>query len=330
VTQRTLLDVVEGFYTGHAVWTLRRIGALDRLKSGADLAELGRELGCDERLLAAVVEYVFHTTDLITREDGRYSLSPLYRDDGRLAFQLEKFLGAYGACVEGMADVISDPDRGPALRNDEALARAFGEVDVHRPSLTRQVLEAWEVASLFDLGCGTAALLIELAEGNPNFRGWGMDANAIMVETAARNIRLADVERQVEVAQDDVRAMGGGAAPAFRDDVEALYGRSILNEFFVDDGAAAIEVLRGLRRWFPRRLFFVEDYYGCLTRDVESVDGRQHTLLQDLAQALSGQGVPPADLTGWQFVYESAGCSLVKAYEGNNEGIAWFIHVLRL
>jgi SAM-dependent methyltransferase len=325
-----LLDVIEGAFTGHAVWTLHRIGALDRLRSGADVAELGRELRCDQHLVAAVVEYVFLTTDLLARENGRYTLSRPYCDGGRMNFQLEKFLGAYGPCVERMVEVVGDPSLGPALRDESALARAFQVVDTRRPSLTQQVLEAWEITSLFDLGCGTAALLIELAEANSLFRGWGIDASPKMVETAARNIQRAGLEPRVEIGQNDVRTIGVGAAPGYCRDVGALYGRSILNEFFADDGACATKILRQLRRWFPRRLFFVEDYYGCLTRDAQSVEGRNHTLLQDLAQVLSGQGVPPADLAGWQGVYESAGCSLVKAYEGENDGIAWFIHVVQL
>jgi SAM-dependent methyltransferase len=329
VTQRTLQEVVEGFYTGHAVLALQRLGALDRLRSGADLADLARELDCEERVLAAVVEYVSHTTDLLTRQNGRYVMAPSY-PAGRVAFQLEKFLGAYGPCIERMTEVVRDPALGPVLRDGAALARAFRAVDIARPSPARKVLEAWKVTSLLDLGCGTAALLVELAEAIPGFRGWGIDASPEMVEAAGRNIQRSGVEHRVEVHQSDVRAIADGVAPSIRDGVEALYGRSILNEFFADDGESATAVLRDLRRSFPERLFFVEDYYGCLTRNVETVEDRNHTLLQDLAQVMSGQGVPPADLGDWQRVYESGGCSLLKAYEGTNDGISWFIHVVQL
>ena len=56
----------------------------------------------------------------------------------------------------------------------------------------------------------------------------------------------------------------------------------------------------------------------------------RHTLLQDMAQSISGQGIPPADVAQWAAVYEAAGCGLLHVYEGDSSGIAWFVHVVRL
>jgi len=228
-----------------------------------------------------------------------------------------------------MADVLCDPALGSTRRDDDALAKAFQQLEPHRPSLTRHVLETWGVRSCLDLGCGTGSLLIELAEADPLFRGWGVDASPSMIAAATRSIRDAGLEPQLCVARGDITTVGQGSPPD-PDEVQALYGRSIMNEFFADDGRAASEVLGVLSKRFPSKLFFVEDYYGCLTRDVPSVDDRLHTLLQDLAQAFSGQGVPPSSLEGWTSVYCESGCSLVHAYEGTNDGISWFIHVIQL
>jgi hypothetical protein len=67
-----VLDIVEGFYTSHAVWTLHRIGALPRLHARIGISALAEQLGCDEQLLNALVDYVYQTTDLLKREGNRY------------------------------------------------------------------------------------------------------------------------------------------------------------------------------------------------------------------------------------------------------------------
>jgi hypothetical protein len=108
-----------------------------------------------------------------------------------------------------------------------------------------------------------------------------------------------------------------------------LHGRSILNEFFREGPGQVVELLRTLRRSFPGRLFFAVDYYGALSRPgggTDSYDG----LLQDVVQALSGQGVPPPDLEGWMPIYEDAGCKPIHVYQGSAPGLNWFVHVLEL
>ncbi|MEV4928159.1 hypothetical protein [Streptomyces roseoverticillatus] len=105
-------------------------------------------------------------------------------------------------------------------------------------------------------------------------------------------------------------------------DVQALYRRSIANEFFADGDREAVDVLTGLRELFPGRLLFLEDGYGRLTHHPPTDGNHRHALLQDLAPVLSGQGVPPPDLHGWSRIYQAADCTLVKAYEGHDDGIS--------
>ncbi|UUU37475.1 class I SAM-dependent methyltransferase [Streptomyces sp. NBC_00162] len=301
-----------------------------RLEAAAEVRDLAEEFALDEQILSAVLDYVCRTTGLLIREDRCYRLAKACRPYHRVAFHLEKFLGAYGPAVARTDEVLQDPGTGPALRDLNALARAFGQLQPHTPSLTAQVLQAWDVTSLLDLGCGAGTLLIELASADPRFQGYGADAGQDMVRVANDRIHRAGLGHRLQVVLGDVRALGELTALPASEDVQALHGRSIMNEFFAGDGSSAIGVLAGLKARFPGRLLFLEDYYGRLTHDSPADGSHGHTLAQDLAQVLSGQGVPPLDLPGWAGVYQEADCTLVKAYEGDNDGVAWFIHVVAL
>lgn len=328
--RRSPLDLVEGFYTSQAVWALHRLGALRSLEDTTDISDLAEQLNCDEHLFSALIDYVYHTTDLLIREGTRYHLSPTHRANSDLGFHIDKFLGAYGPAIADVIDVLADPTKGPTLRDGAALARAFIQLAPQSPSLTGQLLQAWRIPSLLDLGCGTGNLLIELAQSDLEFHGWGVDSSSDMVTTATEHIRHAGLSARIQIAHGDVRALNRSAVLQSREAIRALYARSVINEFFADRGRSAVDILLNLKRLFPGRRLFIEDYYGRLTHNRPVNPAHQHTLLQDLAQAVSGQGIPPPDLPGWAQVYEAAGCDFVKAYEGDNNGVAWFIHVLHL
>ena len=72
------------------------------------------------------------------------------------------------------------------------------------------------------------------------------------------------------------------------------------------------------------------DYYGRLGKVRQRSAEFKRTLIHDVAQIVSGQGVPPSCLEGWREIYSRTSCTLVKAFEGRSEGLTWFIHVIQL
>ena len=330
--RRGIFDVVEGFYTSHAVWALHRLGALSRLHSRMDISNLAEQFGCDEEQLKAVVDYLYRTTDLLKREGNRYELSPEYRAySNSVGFHLDKFLGAYGPPIVRFTDVLTNASAGSVRRNSKALAEAFAQLVPHRPSLTARVLQTWNATSLLDLGCGVGTLLIELAEADPTFEGWGIDSNPDMVKISTQRIQSASLGTRIHVAQGDVRTLDKSTLGRISlEKISFVYARSVINEFFADGGQGAITALGHLKRLLPGRVLLIEDYSGRLTSNQDVAQTHHHTLLQDLAQVVSGQGIPPPTLSGWARIYAAAECDLLKAYEGDNDGIIWFIHALRL
>ena len=83
---------------------------------------------------------------------------------------------------------------------------------------------------------------------------------------------------------------------------------------------------------FSRKKVYGDEvnYYGKLTQ-LHTIDLKyRHTLLHDIVQVISAQGIPPPDLEKWVAIYHAANCQLVHAYEGESSGIEWFIHVVQL
>lgn len=65
-----------------------------------------------------------------------------------------------------------------------------------------------------EIGCGTGRNLIALARRHPDVHFYGIDASAVMLETAAENIRRAGLEGRIELRQGlaediDAQAMFG-------------------------------------------------------------------------------------------------------------------------
>jgi hypothetical protein len=327
------LDIVQGYYLGHLSYILHEHGVFDRLiHASLDAASLSDDLGWDRAVTEALLELLYQTTDLLIRDrSGRYSVRARYRGYYQLGFQLDKFIGGYGAAVAHFNGSLKAVRRsGSHFVDRERLAHAFDRASQSGPSIAGHVLRTYGVRTLVDIGCGPAAVLIELGSADAEFRGWGLDASPQMCAVAQRRVASAGLADRVRIHRTDVRRLGRALDAGTRDTIEAIYGGSILNEFFADGSSEVIRILRQLRRQFPGRLLFVQDYYGMLGRQSLITRKFQHALLQDIAQLVSGQGVPPADVEDWAAIYADAECTLREVYVGHADGIAPFVHVVSL
>ena len=212
----------------------------------------------------------------------------------------------------------------------ERLAQAFDRASPSGPSIAGHVLRTYGVRTLVDIGCGPAAVLVELGTADADFRGWGLDASPQMCALAERRVASAGLADRVQIHRTDVRRLGRALDAATRHTIEAIYGGSILNEFFADGSSEVIRILRQLRRQFPGRLLFVQDYYGMLGRRSPITRSFQHALPQDIAQPHVGAGCSSADVEDWADIYAAAECTLREVYVGHADGIAPFVHVVSL
>ncbi len=318
-----LLDVVTGHAAASVLYGLLRAGVLDRLRTPHTAAEVAVAHRLDAAGTEVALDFVARTTGVVRRARGRFVLAPTYaRGDGWRAL-LEKFVGAYGDTVRDPIARLRDLDQAGAATDRAALTRAYAW-DVESPAVVQTLVDL-APAVVLDVGCGRGALLAQVCGGRA-IRGIGVDPSAAMVRAARAGTTAAGLADRISIRRGGVLDLGRVLTAAERRAVSVVHGGSLLNEL-VRDEAVVVATLARLGRWFPKRTLVVVDYLGALGQRRAA---GPCTYLNDLVQALSGQGVPPSTHDRWAALYVAAGARLVEAAEGRTFDLRWFVHVIHL
>jgi SAM-dependent methyltransferase len=324
-------NFIEGFYLAQIAYQFQHDGVFESLATGRTAKAVADELGYDEELLAALLEFLYQASDLLVRSRARvYSMSPQYSSYAFLGFHLDKFIGAYGPAVLDLRQSLTSRNLGRPLVDREVQAGAYRAIQSPPNPIVMQLVRELKLRSVLDLGCGPATMLTELCRGNSYFRGWGIDESAPMCKAARKRIVKAGLGKRVQIVHGDARTLGRHFNARVRGGIDALQSKGLFNELFRRGNTEAVAYLGKLKQWFPGKILFVVDYYGKLTRLKTVRREYQHTLIHDLIQFLSAQGVPPANRKGWSQIYRAAGCLLEHCCEGDNQGVEWFVHIVRL
>lgn len=318
-----VLDLVEAFQLSHAVFTLHSLGLFTALKEPVTAEELSAKYSLDPVMLRGVLEYLAARTDLLRKSGGRFVTTRRYAEGAR--FLLDLYIGAYGGNAAQLAKLLRDPSAAPDVVDRARHARAFAAVAGSALGQLPEIVRQLEFNHILDLGCGTGALLLELAARDSHFVGWGVDLNVAMCKMARARISSARLGKRVRVFRGDCGNLSSALPRQVRAQVRAVTACNVANEMFTDGHSAAIAWLRGLGESFPGRPLMIVDYYGRLGKKRR---GSRETLLHDYIQLISGQGVPPATAAEWRSIYAQAGCQLVHIIE--DKVTTRFIHILRL
>jgi SAM-dependent methyltransferase len=327
--RRRAFDLVEAFHLSHAVAALHNLGLLTTLKEPATVDELSARYSLDPVLLGGTLEYLAARTDLLRKSGGRYVATKNYSDGSR--FLLDLYVGAYGGNGAQLAKLLRNPSTAPAAVDRVLHARAFATVDGSALGALPEIIGQLGFNHLLDLGCGNGALLLELANQDPDFAGWGIDFNRAMCKVARARLRDAGVGRRVLVRQGDCRRPGTLLPAKVSSKVRTVTACNVVNEWFTEGDSSVIAWLQNLRQVLPGRPLLIADYYGRLgqtKRRKSEGRGSPETLLHDYIQLISGQGVPPATRVAWRSIYSQAGCHLLHVIEDKNT--TRFIHILAL
>jgi SAM-dependent methyltransferase len=316
-------DVVEGFQLAHAVWALHDLDVLASLERPATARAVAAKHRLNADLLRGVLEYVAARTDLVEKRGSRFVAGGSYSPHAR--FLLDLYAGAYGPNAVQLGRLLAKPALAPAAVDRRRHARAFQHSAAPASPWVAAFVEQMQWNHVLDVGCGPAALLARLARENPQFAGWGLDANPAMCKAARARIRAASASARVKIFEGDARRLRSVVPAAVRDAVQVVVARQVANEMFGDGAAGAVAWLAGIRTVLPGRVMLIEDYYGRLGTHVEE---HRPTLLHDYVQLISGQGVPPPGLAAWRKIYAAAGCRLVHVSEDTST--TRFIHVIVL
>lgn len=329
-----LMDVIEGYYLGCVLDFLHREGILDALAAGEDPRSVAQARSFDPKRLESLLEYASSCCDILEQcgeggEPSRFVVSKSYSHGQLLGHLLDQYIGGYGTCLRHLDAVLRHPLAGQRLVDLERHAKAFSRSKGASVPEMVGLIEGLEIDYLLDLGCGAGQLLTHLAQRNPGFRGVGVEASQIVAGLAHKRIADLKLEERIEIIDCEVGDLERFLSDERRSAVQALSAVSVANAHFGRDGKID-DFLRSLRRLFPERIVLFSDYYGRLGTYVSDTRAYQRTLVHDVAQLASGQGVPPSSLEEWRQIYDRTSCALVDAFDGHNGGIAWYIHVVQL
>lgn len=318
------LDLVEALQLGHAVSVLHDLKILALLTQPSRVEALARKCRLDPRLLHGVLEYVAARTDLVLKKGTRFAATTNYSKQAR--FLVDLYAGAYLPNANRLQDLLRRPALAPDTVDRVRHARAFDAIGVSTPDWLAGIVRQLRFNHLLDIGCGSAALLVQLAAQDSEFFGWGVEANPAMCKAARRHIRTTRTGTQLKVMEGDATNLCAVLPAAVRSHVRTVTACHMINEMFGSGSSRAVTWLRQLRKIFPGRPLLLSDYYGSLGSGVRGND--RETLLHDYVQTISGQGVPPASIAEWQVIYVAAGCRLVHIIE--DKSTTRFIHIVIL
>ena len=326
-----LFRTLSGYYLGNILSDFQRSGLLMELEEWQSATRLAKKFAYDEELLIAVFAFIYETTDILDhRGKDTYRVSEHYPNYYSLGFQLDKFVLSYGPTVEKLTQSLKSKDLGRRFVDRKAEAHAYNYIESQPNPIVVQLVKELSIHSLVDLGSGPGTTLSELASRDKRFYGWGVDESIDMCEQASKRFQRMGLDSRLKVIHARAQELGTSMPLRTRQRIESVHCKGLLNELFRGGSSQAVAYMKKLKQLFPGKLVFVVDYYGKLTHESNVFNGYSHTLIHDLIQALTCQGIPPPNIDGWVAVYEKADCKLRHAFEGDSKGIEWFVHLVDL
>jgi SAM-dependent methyltransferase len=312
-----------GYQVAHATFALHTLGVLATMTTPKSASELASEHGLQENTLRPLLDLISFKTTLVARDQAGYWVTADYTAETR--FAIEQYMGAYGRNTVELASVLRDPSRGPELVDAAAHAEAYANFGRAGLGLAAHLVAQLGFRSVLDIGCGPGLTLIELARGNPDFIGYGLDMNPHMLALGRRRVQAAGLSDRITLVEGDAAAVAS-LSVAGVETIDCVLMGSVLNGYFDGGTAGVVSVLSGVRQRFPERAFIVADYYGALGR--QEPPWVLRTIIHDFVQIASTQGVPPENSGGWASIYEAAGCLLIHIVETHDA--TGFVHIGKL
>lgn len=247
------------------------------------------------------------------------------------AFNLHQYVGAYGPCLSQLETVLSNPQAGQSFVDELEMSLAYGS-DLLESTALVAVLKDLKIRSALDIAFGGGEILRSLALNDPAFLGAGIDANSNNVRAAKKKAQYHGVDQRISYINGDFREIIHDTDSWLSTfDPEVVIGANVLNAFcFEPDHIDLVAAIASIRRRYPRRLLVIHDYYPALTSLKGLNSSHKSTLLQDVAQMISGQGLPPASKSDWEIIYQSASCQLIHEFDIRTPCLNTFIHLVQL
>ena len=317
-------ELVETFQLAHAVSALHETGILASLERPRTVQELSQQYRTDATVLEGVLNYVAARTNLLRKVGTTFVVTRQYSSAAR--FLLDLYIGAYGRNAAQLLGILRRSSMAAALVDHTKYANAFQQVGDSVLGALVQIILQLKLTHVLDLGCGPTSLLIALAKQDRHLIGWRVEMNPAMHRLTRTKIQETQLSKRIQIFLGDCRQLQSVVPPRAKQHVDVVVASQVANEMFAGGQATAITWLRQIRRALPGRLLLIADYYGRLGRT--NATRYRETLLHDYVQLISGQGIPPSNVSLWKQVYSRSKCRLLHLIE--DKTTSRFIHVLKL
>ena len=327
----SLNDVLEGHYLACILDGMHQEGVLAEFVQPARSDDVAARRGWSAGILDGLIAFVAERSTAVDRlKDGSYVIAE-WVDLRDLTHALDQYVGAFGPGLQNIGHVLRGENSSSTMFDETRHAAAFAQTDYLGDAEVRSIVLQLGIDDVLDIGCGGGGLLIGLARGRPNLIGIGIDANPVAVALARRRIAGEGLQGRLEVDSGSAVEALRALPQSRRDAIQVVTACSVVNAYFGDGGTASIVgFLKDLGALLPGRILVVADYYGRLGSKQDETKDVRRTLIQDVVQIVSGQGIPPFDVTAWRAIYAQAGCPLIDVLEGFAAGVVRFIHIVQL
>ncbi|MFY9462061.1 MAG: class I SAM-dependent methyltransferase [Candidatus Sungiibacteriota bacterium] len=302
------------YFLMEILFALDAVGALEVLKRTEKMSvrNLAQNLKCNEKMLEAMLTYLWLNTPFLKKTGDEYGLSKMAFVK---PFQISiNFGAAYRPVFANLAALLKgELVYGKDINRDgsklQLASLKFTESAI--PAIMRG-LSSKNINTLVDLGCGSAELLIRSCEAHEKMMGIGVDIDPQTVAVARENVLKRGLRDRITIVECDLRDIEKirNACPA--EGKIAFSAVGILHEILRDGDAAVVKLINEFKRAFPDSTFFVAEFNALSPDELRAMPDetfRQMASCYQLIHPLSLQG-DPRPVSGWKKIFTDVGAKL--------------------
>ena len=320
-----------GYVRSYIIFALHETGVFDVMKEKKNLSvmEISKKCNLNSTLLKGVMNFLYHSDEIIIKKDNKFSLSQKGEDWLFTDQVLAMSFGAVGAYSCILTELV------PALKNEKKYGIDFvrkGDLIAKGSYYTGRknypwVLEKMKelgIKKVADLGCGSADVIINLCKSDENLSGIGIDISEDALLEAKARIEKNNLSSRINLAKGDLYK-----PETFADavkDVDAFNSIMVMHEFLRDGKDSVIKMFKSMKTSFKGKYFFLGEF-DCLDDDEYqkmNYPERIHFLFyQHMIHPLTNQGLTTKE--EWLDIFSQANIEVIEINDKLNFRLVQFI-----
>ena len=315
-------SIRNGYIRAYTIFALLETGVFAALKNGEKKSaeKLSQKCNIEPYLLDGILNFLVYSDIVLEKTENLYFLT----DKGREYLFTDVMTTLSWGAVGGYSCILTELI--PALRREKKYGEDFirrGDYVAISSQATGNGMYSWVVSELarlnvetvLDLGCGTAGVLINFCQINPNLKGIGVDIDARAIEEATRRVKVAGMEDRIKLVEGDITKPETYQAQAGH--FQAINSIMAMHEFLRDSEDFVVDILKDMKAKFPGVYFLlgeVDTYSDSEIMNIPYPNRIHYLFYQYMIHPLTWQGMPmPKE--NWVNLFQRAGLEIIKVKE---------------